>query len=132
MFLVEEGYSCQVYKVSEDLIVEMKGWATFTVCVNQDDWEIKCNCRLFEFRGILCRHAVTVLIYKKVDDIPKKYILQRWMKDVKRCHTKVKVIYSDWTINPENERFDTMCNTFYQTVDKATDSENKKKLWCIG
>nr|GMD68686.1 protein FAR1-RELATED SEQUENCE 5-like [Ipomoea batatas] len=37
----------------------------FMVAFNEVEYEAKCNCRLFEFRGILCRHALLVLILRK-------------------------------------------------------------------
>ncbi|KAF9603562.1 hypothetical protein IFM89_037061 [Coptis chinensis] len=30
--------------------------------------------------------------------------------------------------NPENERFDRMCNAFYETADLATDNEDKTNI----
>ncbi|KAF9617039.1 hypothetical protein IFM89_033109 [Coptis chinensis] len=65
---------------------------------------------------------------KRFKNIPEKYILRRWRKDVKRCHTKVKISYFDWMENPENEPFDRMCNAFYETADLATDNEDKTNI----
>ncbi|XP_041004085.1 protein FAR1-RELATED SEQUENCE 5-like [Juglans microcarpa x Juglans regia] len=39
-------------QVSDDLLKR----ATFTVKVDQDPLDVKCSSKLFEFRGILCRH----------------------------------------------------------------------------
>jgi hypothetical protein len=49
--------------------------------VEEDIW---CMCRLFQFKGILCRHALTVLRQELVPTIPPKYIIQRWCKDCKQ------------------------------------------------
>lgn len=68
------------------------------------------------------------MIQKKIQIMPEKYILRRWRKDIKRRHTKVKITYSDWTMNPENEHFDRMSNAFYEAIDFATDAENKTKV----
>lgn len=40
--------------------------------------DIYCSCRLFEYKGYLCRHAIIVLQMSGVFSIPSKYILQRW------------------------------------------------------
>ena len=57
---------------------------TFHVYFNEDELEIQCNCCLFEFRGILYRHAFSVLIMiKRIKILPSKYILPRWSKDFK-------------------------------------------------
>ena len=118
---------CHVCGISEDMSEESRRHANFTVCFDLNSDDIKCNCCLFEFRGILCRHAITIMVQKKIQRKPEKQILRRRRKDVKRCHTKVKIIYSDWTMNPENERFDRMCNAFYEVIDLATKNENKTK-----
>lgn len=46
--------------------------------------EIRCICSLFNFKGYLCRHALNVLNYNGVEEIPSQYILPRWTKDYKR------------------------------------------------
>ncbi|KAF9595061.1 hypothetical protein IFM89_036520 [Coptis chinensis] len=81
-----------------------------------------------EFKGILCRHALTVLIHKKVQKVPEKYILRRWRKDVRRQHTKVKISCFDWLQNLDNERYDRMCKVFYEVADLATHNEAKTRL----
>lgn len=127
----------EVYEVTEDMIGETERQAKFIVTFSVDGNDIKCNCRLFEFRGIVCRHSLLILTnHKKYKAINEKFILKRWRKDVKRCHTKVKIAYSDWEIYPENERCDRLCNMFHEVVDLATESEEKTKFvgdtvqWC--
>nr|POE86788.1 protein far1-related sequence 6 [Quercus suber] len=45
--------------------------------------DIRCICSLFNYKGYLCRHALNVLNYNGVEEIPSRYILQRWSKDFK-------------------------------------------------
>ncbi|KAF9605079.1 hypothetical protein IFM89_013749 [Coptis chinensis] len=70
----------------------------------------------------------TVLIHKKFENVPEKYIFRRWRKDVKRCHTKIKILYSNWAMNPENEHRDKLCNAFYEGVELVVESEEKTKM----
>jgi len=44
--------------------------------------EIKCRCEHFGRFGILCRHALKILIRKDFQEIPEQYILSGWRKDV--------------------------------------------------
>ncbi|WOL02384.1 protein FAR1-RELATED SEQUENCE 5-like isoform X1 [Canna indica] len=44
---------------------------------------LKCSCKKFEAIGILCSHVMKVLDYKNIKEIPEKYIMKRWRKDVK-------------------------------------------------
>ncbi|XP_019177027.1 PREDICTED: protein FAR1-RELATED SEQUENCE 6-like isoform X1 [Ipomoea nil] len=46
--------------------------------------EVRCICSLFNFKGYLCRHALNVLNYNGVEEIPSQYILPRWHRDFKR------------------------------------------------
>lgn len=55
-----------MYEVSEDVpFGESLRLATFTVYLKKDSSETNCSCRLFEFRGIVCRHQIAVLMKKK-------------------------------------------------------------------
>ena len=49
----------------------------FNVCQNELEFDIKCTCHLFEFRGIICRHICKVFIERDVKEIPSQYILPR-------------------------------------------------------
>ncbi|XP_071700129.1 protein FAR1-RELATED SEQUENCE 4-like [Rutidosis leptorrhynchoides] len=93
-----------------------------------EECDIRCICRLFEFRGMLCRHVLTVLTTENVYLIPSKYILQRWRKDIKRRHTKVKVNYSDWVVSDVGRRYDKMCHAFSEVADLASDLDEKCSL----
>ncbi|KAK4394947.1 protein FAR1-RELATED SEQUENCE 6 [Sesamum angolense] len=46
--------------------------------------DVRCICSLFNFKGFLCRHALSVLNYNGVEEIPLQYILSRWSIDYKR------------------------------------------------
>ncbi|XP_071733799.1 uncharacterized protein [Rutidosis leptorrhynchoides] len=93
-----------------------------------EECEIRCICRLFEFRGMLCRHALTVLTKENVFFVPTKNIIQRWRKDVKRRHTKVKVNYSDWVVSDVGRRYDKMCHAFSEVADLASELDAKCSL----
>ncbi|KAI8556312.1 hypothetical protein RHMOL_Rhmol05G0242900 [Rhododendron molle] len=45
--------------------------------------EISCSCKLFEILGILCKHALRVLVMKNYKEIPEPYILKRWTRSAK-------------------------------------------------
>ncbi|KAK3144479.1 hypothetical protein QOZ80_4AG0313600 [Eleusine coracana subsp. coracana] len=55
----------------------------YRVMYNSADKEVWCICRSFQFKGILCSHALAVLKQELVMLIPPKYILDRWRKDYK-------------------------------------------------
>ncbi|XP_048133419.1 protein FAR-RED IMPAIRED RESPONSE 1-like [Rhodamnia argentea] len=52
---------------------------------NAADSSVSCECRLFESKGWLCRHALHILIANSSGvGIPSSYILKRWTKGVKQ------------------------------------------------
>ncbi|CAI9766147.1 unnamed protein product [Fraxinus pennsylvanica] len=58
----------------------------FEVIYDKVGAEVRCICSCFNFRGYLCRHALCVLNYNAVDEVPSHYILSRWRKDLKRLY----------------------------------------------
>ncbi|KAL7199221.1 hypothetical protein ACSBR2_021495 [Camellia fascicularis] len=124
--LCSEDLDFFVYEVSEDVpFGESLRLATFTVYLKEDSSETNCNCRLFEFRGIVCRHQIAVLMKKMIHQMPDKYILRRWNKNVKRCHTKMHISYDNSSIKPEARCYDKMFNVFNEVADLATSCDNK-------
>ena len=100
--LKQEGAISTYQVVDEIEIDDDTKEVIFHVYFNEDELEVQCNCCLFEFRGILCRHAFSVLIMiKKIKLLPSKYILPRWSKDSKRRYTFIKCIYDELSGNPE-------------------------------
>ena len=55
----------------------------FNVSFHAENCEVQCTFQLFEFKGILCRHTLTIFIRHEVGLLSDKYILRRWRKDVR-------------------------------------------------
>ncbi|XP_062094199.1 protein FAR1-RELATED SEQUENCE 5-like [Humulus lupulus] len=54
------------FVVAEDVLFgDHNRCVSFMVNLNKENSEVNCNCQLFEFKGILCGHAISVLIHKK-------------------------------------------------------------------
>ncbi|KAD2806154.1 hypothetical protein E3N88_39531 [Mikania micrantha] len=97
---VEEMYSCFsttqlhvdgsfiIFLVKERVLAgenrrEIKDYEVF---YNRGAADVRCICSCFNFNGYLCRHALCVLNFNGVEEIPSKYILSRWKTDYKRLH----------------------------------------------
>ncbi|KAL4633859.1 hypothetical protein ACB092_04G153500 [Castanea dentata] len=116
------------YEVYEDVSHgEGRRSVIFHVYFNEDNNEVNCKCRLFEFKGIVCRHQILVFIHRKIYRILDKYILNRWNKNVKRRHYKVRISYDNWCLKPKAFRYEKMCNAFYEGANLAADFENAYK-----
>ncbi|RYR41480.1 hypothetical protein Ahy_A08g037879 [Arachis hypogaea] len=70
--------------------------------------KIKCQCLLFESRGILCRHSLSALSFERVNKVSPRYILERWNKNVKRRHTHIKSSHNKPLLEPRSRRFDNL------------------------
>ncbi|KAL9463985.1 hypothetical protein AB3S75_001729 [Citrus x aurantiifolia] len=115
-----------VTEISESLGQGKK--KNFEVVFDETKCEVSCICSKFQFRGILCRHALSVLIRHGIEILPEMYILSRWRKDVKRCYSKVKVSYGMQNLSIQQERYDKMCTAFTEVANIAADDESSYKF----
>ncbi|XP_057961004.1 putative protein FAR1-RELATED SEQUENCE 10 isoform X2 [Malania oleifera] len=46
-----------------------------------EDEQIHCSCKEFESSGIICRHALRVLLVKNYFQLPEKYFPSRWRRE---------------------------------------------------
>ncbi|CAN6681684.1 unnamed protein product [Malus baccata var. baccata] len=77
--------SILTYIVKERVEVEgnEKEVRCYEVLYESTQVDIRCICSLFNYKGYLCRHALNVLNYNGVEEVPSRYILPRWSKDFK-------------------------------------------------
>lgn len=73
--------------------------------------EVCCVCRLFEYSGFLCRHAMAMLQSSGVFRIPSHYILKRWTKDARNGYTSR---YMSKEVDPKKQHF----NDLFQKANK--------------
>ncbi|GER43469.1 FAR1-related sequence 2, partial [Striga asiatica] len=114
------------YKIVEDVQHDGKigKQKTLVVSFNRGESEVFCSCHMFEFRGILCKHAISVLLLNHVWSVPDKYILRRWRRDVSRLYMRIKINYNGWIVAPGQERYDELCRDFTRLADIATHNES--------
>ncbi|RYR28893.1 hypothetical protein Ahy_B01g053111 [Arachis hypogaea] len=93
-----------VYEVVEQ--VSNSTFNKFAVTYDSVAAQLKCRCLLFESRGILCHHALSVLSFEQVNKVSLRYILERWSKNVKRRHTHIKSSHDELLLEPRRKRFD--------------------------
>ncbi|RYR43663.1 hypothetical protein Ahy_A08g040059 [Arachis hypogaea] len=113
------GYS--VYEVGEQ--VSSSIFDKFAVTYDSVAAEVKCQCLLFESRGILCRHALSVLSFEQVSQVSPRYILERWSKKVKRQHTHIKSSHDEPLMEPRSKRFDQLVFRSQNICEFASESE---------
>ncbi|KAK2388554.1 protein FAR1-RELATED SEQUENCE [Trifolium repens] len=94
------------------------------VTFNFEDQSVDCSCRLFQFIGILCCHALRVLNHLNIIVIPQKYILKRWTKQARSgcvLDSKGQIIKEDPKLVVSN-RLKDLCRTAVGISSKAAES----------
>ncbi|KAF6172904.1 hypothetical protein GIB67_035458, partial [Kingdonia uniflora] len=89
--------------------------------------EIRCSCRLFEFKGFLCKHALYVLNHNGIDEIPSRYILSRWRKDFKNLNFLDRIFEKMTNKNPAL-RDDSLYQLAVQVVGEGITSQQKYEV----
>ncbi|KAL5575555.1 hypothetical protein UlMin_017254 [Ulmus minor] len=83
---VQTNGSIATYMVKEREGEELLRVKNYEVVYDKAGLDVRCICSCFNFRGYLCRHALCILNYNGVEEIPFQYILSRWRKDFKRLY----------------------------------------------
>ncbi|RYR48775.1 hypothetical protein Ahy_A07g034848 [Arachis hypogaea] len=74
-------------------------------------------------KGILCRHALSVLSFERVSQVSPRYILERWSKKVKRRHTHIKSSHNKPLLEPRSKRFDELIFRLQNICEFVSESE---------
>ncbi|KAL8555729.1 hypothetical protein ACS0TY_003516 [Phlomoides rotata] len=124
---VSNEIGVDVIKVLERSIVNNYFWKeyTYTVCWREIGEHISCNCRKFEFRGILCCHIMLVLAQKNIQIVNERYVLRRWRKYVNRRHSNIFFAGGYSHMTEEYKKFQEVEKFFQQCIEIAMCSLEK-------
>ncbi|KAL0417358.1 UNVERIFIED_CONTAM: protein FAR1-RELATED SEQUENCE 6 [Sesamum latifolium] len=84
--------------------------------------EVRCICSLFNFKGFLCRHALSVLNYNGVEEIPLQYILSRWSIDYKR-NFRLDAGFSDADVDSPLQWYNHLFRRSLQLLEEGAQSQ---------
>ncbi|KAL3598238.1 hypothetical protein D5086_006156 [Populus alba] len=96
----------------------------FEVMYDKRGAEVRCLCSCFNFKGYLCRHALCILNYNGVEEIPPLYILARWRKDLKRFYVPDSGSNNVDIANPV-QWFDHLYRQAMQVVEEGMISQDR-------
>ncbi|WOL15607.1 protein FAR1-RELATED SEQUENCE 6 [Canna indica] len=99
----------------------------YEVLYHVDEFQVQCMCGFFQFTGILCRHALRVLIWQQVYQLPSQYILNRWRKDFKLLHALDR-FSKDAYDNKQVEQYDSLALRCLHLVEVGMVSDEKYQL----
>ena len=126
-------------------VIEGGGRKVHVVYFNSSNNVVTCNCKMFETLGLLCQHALQILIVKNVTELPIQYILKRWTKNAKKdnvvcdhaksanandelsmtshCNELMCSIYEFFTRSAATTRHTEMCKRKIREVIKFVEKE---------
>ncbi|XP_038990340.1 protein FAR1-RELATED SEQUENCE 4-like [Phoenix dactylifera] len=114
-------YVVKAYEVQEKRKTRRLLEKEYKVVWNTMERKVCCACRLFEFKGYLCRHALAVFLALGVLEVPSFYILKRWTKDAKSRH----VLDEGYTVHGDcsesvAQRFNDICVRSFKFAEEAS------------
>ncbi|KAF8035210.1 hypothetical protein BT93_C1286 [Corymbia citriodora subsp. variegata] len=92
----------------------------FTVMWNEMKSEISCICRLFEYKGYLCRHALIVLQMRGLSAIPSFYVMKRWTKDAKN---RLLMTEESEQVQSRVQRYNDLCQRAMRLSEEGSSSQ---------
>ncbi|RYR20818.1 hypothetical protein Ahy_B03g066057 isoform A [Arachis hypogaea] len=95
----------------------------FVITYDAISREVKCQCLLFESRGMLCHHSLSALSFERVDKVAPKCILERWSKNIKRRHTYIKSIQDEPLLELISKRFDDLVFRSHNICEFVSESK---------
>lgn len=114
-------FAVKAYEVQEDSKDKKVKEREYRVVWNAEAGRIYCICRLFEFKGYLCRHALVVFLASSVLEIPSHYILKRWTKDAKTVSVlNVGLNVTDDCSSSITQRFNDICVRCIKLAQEAS------------
>ncbi|KAM5580194.1 protein FAR-RED IMPAIRED RESPONSE 1 [Rosa sericea] len=92
----------------------------FMVTWTETKSEVSCSCRLFEYKGFLCRHSLIVLQICGLSSIPLHYILKRWTKDAK---SRQLILEGSELVRNRVQRYNDLCKRALELSEEGSLSE---------
>lgn len=117
------------YIIKEQVEVEGNQRVTrdYEVYYNASELQVLCICGLFNLRGYLCRHALSILNQNGIEEVPPQYILSRWRKDLKRSYV-IDHNSSGIDINNPVHRYDHLYRRLVQVVEEGRRSHDHFRI----
>lgn len=82
-YVLDEIVQRKVYKSTHVDAAAREKWSKveFKIEVSDDESFFSCECGTFEHSGLICCHALQVMVLFRLLKIPEKHIMKRWTRD---------------------------------------------------
>ncbi|XP_074298346.1 protein FAR1-RELATED SEQUENCE 12-like [Silene latifolia] len=78
------GFIPPIHSIEVIVVAGARMHKTFQVVFNSTSNDAECSCKLFNRKGIICKHIIWIFSGKQVKTLPDKYILMRWTKNAQK------------------------------------------------
>ncbi|XP_074283250.1 protein FAR1-RELATED SEQUENCE 5-like [Silene latifolia] len=78
------GFTPPVDGTEVIVVTDARMQKRYQVVFNSTSTDAECSCKLFNRKGIICRHIIWVFSGKQVRTLPDKYIFMRWTKNAQK------------------------------------------------
>lgn len=105
---------------------------SYIVSVDLSEKKINCNCKMFEFVGILCSHILKVMSYIGIDAIPPHYILKRWTKNAKKValSSGLDLVTNNGLATSNTQRFESLNLRAQKVIIEGSRSAQAYQVAC--
>ncbi|GFZ01861.1 hypothetical protein Acr_15g0004700 [Actinidia rufa] len=124
------GHVWMEYEVNESITIGegeevQQKCVPFKVDFNAETNEAQCICRLFECKGMVCKHQLFVYQLRGIHKVPDKYVLKIWCKNVKRVYTKIRISHDKSSTCIQTRQHDNFCNLYKEIADLVEHNQER-------
>ncbi|XP_042950040.1 protein FAR-RED ELONGATED HYPOCOTYL 3-like [Carya illinoinensis] len=135
--LYKDGGAVKTYMVKDEIhMADFAKLVMYYVEFCEKDSSTQCSCGLFQMRGILCRHLLSVFRLHEITILSDMYILDRWRKDIRRRYTLIHSSFDAGEQRAYSNRHSELLNICYQMITlvagtKEHTQDAKAKLFAM-
>ncbi|KAE8787232.1 hypothetical protein D1007_38848 [Hordeum vulgare] len=84
-YVIEELEPAKVYLLTHLDAGAREKWSkvNYKVIVHEDKCFFECECGSFEHAGMICCHALKVMVHLDIAELPEKHVLKRWTRNAR-------------------------------------------------
>ncbi|KAI5004929.1 hypothetical protein ZWY2020_032172 [Hordeum vulgare] len=84
-YVIEELEPAKVYLLTHRDAAAREKWSkvNYKVIVHEEKCFFECECGSFEHVGMICCHALKVMVHLDIAELPEKHVVKRWTRNAR-------------------------------------------------
>ncbi|XP_020112575.1 protein FAR-RED ELONGATED HYPOCOTYL 3-like isoform X1 [Ananas comosus] len=130
--LTELENNCYKISTIQHSTLPAQGINSFIVTSSPSMEKVNCSCKFFEFSGLLCSHALKVMLHVRMHEIPSHYIIKRWTKDAKKGSSSINFpsMLTGDSSNAKGARLNALTLKIQQLLFEASKTFENYEMTC--